>query len=228
MKTAIELIAAERKRQIEEEGFTPEHDDEHTCGELSDAASCYMLRGYWRRLDWIAAFWPWFPKWWKPTPDDRIRELIKACALGVAEIERLQRMEEKEMSKTKLYFQDETELSEFRKPSEPEPIGRTDSSSVRLFRKIWERHSIEFKDCDNMPVSRISTSDVAFYEMEKDFAAEIAKLLPSSRSQEDDVNMKLLEALKMIKELNGSDMTGNETWSLAQQAISNHEKQMKL
>ena len=94
MKTAIELIADERKRQIEVEGFTPEHDDKHGCGELSDAAICYMMRGYYRNRDWFKAFWPWLKQWWKPTPDDRIRELVKACALGVAEIERLQRIEQ--------------------------------------------------------------------------------------------------------------------------------------
>jgi hypothetical protein len=41
MKTGIELIAEERKRQIEVEGWTAEHDDEHTDGELALAAVCY-------------------------------------------------------------------------------------------------------------------------------------------------------------------------------------------
>lgn len=41
MKSGIEIIAEERKRQIEVEGWTLEHDDEHRCGELSDAAVCY-------------------------------------------------------------------------------------------------------------------------------------------------------------------------------------------
>ena len=36
-----ERIAAERQRQIEEEGWTPEHDDEHDCGELAMAAVCF-------------------------------------------------------------------------------------------------------------------------------------------------------------------------------------------
>ena len=33
--------------------------------------------------------WPWNVVWWKPTPDDRIRELAKAGALIAAEIDRL-------------------------------------------------------------------------------------------------------------------------------------------
>jgi hypothetical protein len=35
--------------------------------------------------------WPWTHNWRKPTPDDRTRELIKAAAMLVAEIERRQR-----------------------------------------------------------------------------------------------------------------------------------------
>jgi hypothetical protein len=39
--TGIELITVERFRQIHKEGFTAEHDDEHTEGELARAAACY-------------------------------------------------------------------------------------------------------------------------------------------------------------------------------------------
>ena len=92
MKTGIELIAEERQRQIEVEGWTPEHDDKHTCGELTDAAICYASTGYWRRR--APLLWPknWEVKWWKPTPNDRIRELQKAGALIAAEIDRLNRI----------------------------------------------------------------------------------------------------------------------------------------
>jgi hypothetical protein len=40
--TGVEMIAAERKRHVEEHGWTPEHDDEHDSGELTAAA-------FWRR-----------------------------------------------------------------------------------------------------------------------------------------------------------------------------------
>ena len=39
--TGAELIAKERQRQIEEEHWTAEHDDEHTDGSLALAAVCY-------------------------------------------------------------------------------------------------------------------------------------------------------------------------------------------
>lgn len=42
---AIERIAAERTRQIEREGYTPEHDDTHDGGELALAAACYAAAG---------------------------------------------------------------------------------------------------------------------------------------------------------------------------------------
>jgi hypothetical protein len=32
---------------------------------------------------------PWGESWWKPTPEDRVRELVKAGALIAAEIDRL-------------------------------------------------------------------------------------------------------------------------------------------
>ncbi|MFD1189688.1 hypothetical protein [Phenylobacterium conjunctum] len=93
--TVIEEIAAERRRQIEVEGWTPEHDDEHTAGELADAAAVYATtrriadeRG---RLTDVGHWWPWCLSWFKP--QGRRRDLIKAAALIVAEIERLDRQE---------------------------------------------------------------------------------------------------------------------------------------
>ncbi|MBX6684925.1 hypothetical protein ISF16_21625, partial [Pseudomonas aeruginosa] len=82
-------VQAERRRQITAEGWTPEHDDQHGAGELADAAACYALwagginPGNWRE------FWPWAPEWLKHSEPRRM--LVKACALALAEIERLDR-----------------------------------------------------------------------------------------------------------------------------------------
>lgn len=85
-----ELIAVERQRQIEVEGWTIEHDAAHENDDLARAAACYALpdrdRGNWIRYD----FWPWEERYWKPSPADRVRELVKAGALIAAEIDRLQ------------------------------------------------------------------------------------------------------------------------------------------
>jgi hypothetical protein len=92
MKTGIEIIAEERQRQQEVEGWTPEHDDNHQSEELARAAAYYATPRFWR--PWttsISILWPWSSYWWKPSPDNRIKELAKAGALIAAEIDRLQR-----------------------------------------------------------------------------------------------------------------------------------------
>lgn len=99
MKAGIKLIAEERKRQKEVEGWTAENDKKHSNGELATAAVCYALPAMNRySSSWrpdIPVFWPWENKWWKPTPNDRLRELVKAGALIAAEIDRLQNLKSK-------------------------------------------------------------------------------------------------------------------------------------
>ena len=108
---AVTMIAIERERQQSQEGWTLEHDDQHSTGDLARAAAAYAL-GDWCLEPDLSFYgeddgtphqilvcdirvrvrvWPWYMDWWKPSPDDRIRELVKAGALIVAEIERLQR-----------------------------------------------------------------------------------------------------------------------------------------
>ncbi|HGO9838641.1 hypothetical protein [Pseudomonas aeruginosa] len=82
-------VQAERKRQITAEGWTPEHDDEHDGGELADAAACYALSAAGWSTYAARERWPWPLEWWKPSTARR--DLVKACALGLAEIERLDR-----------------------------------------------------------------------------------------------------------------------------------------
>lgn len=86
-------IAAERQRQLDVEGWSPEHDDdEHKDGQLARAAACYANGGKVFELvgdGYPRHVWPWADTWWKP--GDRRRDLIKAAALIVAEIERLDR-----------------------------------------------------------------------------------------------------------------------------------------
>lgn len=90
MTTGVDLIAAERQRQIDAEGWTPEHDAEHDRDDLALAAVGYATPPHLRPLSGGAPrWWPWERRFWKPTPDDRVRELVKAGALIAAEIDRL-------------------------------------------------------------------------------------------------------------------------------------------
>jgi hypothetical protein len=98
-KAAMDVLV-ERQRQIEAEGWTPEHDDHHHNGELAAAAACYASphrafkavqgvgRGY-APLTTYRDLWPWRDEWWKPK--ERRRDLVRAAALTLAEIERLDR-----------------------------------------------------------------------------------------------------------------------------------------
>lgn len=91
MATGIERIATERQRQIDREGWTPEHDDEHVDCALIAAAVAYATASDCHAdLSVAEGFWPWNLDWWKPS-DDPIRNLEKAGALIAAEIDRLQR-----------------------------------------------------------------------------------------------------------------------------------------
>lgn len=83
-------IRGERMRQKADEGWTPEHDDQHERGEMSAAAGCYALNAASPFANGIVPiFWPWERKWWKPK--NSRRDLVRAAALIVAEIERLDR-----------------------------------------------------------------------------------------------------------------------------------------
>ncbi|EFQ6726000.1 hypothetical protein MPB54_004877 [Salmonella enterica] len=87
---AILDVIAERQRQQSVEGWTPEHDDEHCNGELAMAAVCYINdTGTVNRNGGKPWGWPWDASWWKP--DTRRRNLVKAGALILAEIERIDR-----------------------------------------------------------------------------------------------------------------------------------------
>lgn len=106
--SVIDEIRAERARQISEEGWTPNHDDmHHSDRSLSRAAATYAwlaaLRDSEREkaLDFpyqdanvishnlARRLWP--AGWGFPKLKDRRRDLIRAAALIVAEIERLDR-----------------------------------------------------------------------------------------------------------------------------------------
>jgi hypothetical protein len=82
-------VLAERQRQVIAEGWTPMHDDEHETGELARAAACYAANATGYRLQSRINIWPWDREWWKPTTPRR--DLVKAGALILAEVERLDR-----------------------------------------------------------------------------------------------------------------------------------------
>lgn len=101
-KRAIGDVIKERLRQVAAEGFDSAHDDQHSNFEMAAAASTYALNVVRRNklqapdLSAPAARaigWPWSDPDWKPrTPRE---DLVRAAALLIAEIDRLDRAEAK-------------------------------------------------------------------------------------------------------------------------------------
>ncbi|WP_336724643.1 hypothetical protein [Achromobacter ruhlandii] len=91
LTAAARDVLAERQRQVSAEGWTPEQDDRYTHGDMASAAACYanQSRYHFPEPGKPGPTWPWAAEWWKPSTYRR--NLEKAGALILAEIERLDR-----------------------------------------------------------------------------------------------------------------------------------------
>ncbi|MBX3580092.1 MAG: hypothetical protein KF723_23055 [Rhizobiaceae bacterium] len=95
-------VLAERERQLEVEGWSSDHDDKHDSGEIASAAAAYALPDPSFRLKRngegqvvaVPRVWPWSAEWWKPK--SRRQNLVRAGALILAELDRLDRAAERE------------------------------------------------------------------------------------------------------------------------------------
>lgn len=106
MKTGIDLIAQERNRQIEVEGYNEQHDSQHNVREFIAAAITYAKSSdlslhsetFQPDDDWhetnepfyrneVKRGWPWDENTFKPTTP--LRDLVKAGALIAAAIDRI-------------------------------------------------------------------------------------------------------------------------------------------
>jgi hypothetical protein len=97
----LAAIAAERQRQIVEEGFDAAHDDAHDPGEFAAAVAAYAFfaacsdahrASPTTRLSVLNTLWPWDRSSFRPAT--RRRDLVRAGALIVAKIERMDRAQE--------------------------------------------------------------------------------------------------------------------------------------
>ena len=102
MKTGIELIAEERRRQIDVEGYSEEHDAQHNVSEFISAANSYTESAIMYALKeegavndaltngipYLKKTFTWGYDAFKPT--NCLRDLVKAGALIAAAIDRLQ------------------------------------------------------------------------------------------------------------------------------------------
>lgn len=79
-------VGDERRRQVAK-GYSPISDDAYVDQELARASAAYALVGAGKATGEM--FYPWPGREW--APEDRRTALIRAAALAVAEVERLDR-----------------------------------------------------------------------------------------------------------------------------------------
>ena len=107
-KAAFDVLG-ERNRQIEQEHYSIKHDDSYQMNELSRAAASYVNNVVSRgwvfnsvygpeayQSEEVPDLWPWSDEHWKPK--NPRRDLVKAAALIIAEIDRMDRISEGEQS----------------------------------------------------------------------------------------------------------------------------------
>jgi hypothetical protein len=106
-KAAADVLA-ERQRQLDVEGWSIAHDDDHDRGELSRAGAAFAFFGSLPedarkslraaplespegRVSILGLLWPKDWLWLHFKPKGRRRDLVRGAALIIAEIERLDR-----------------------------------------------------------------------------------------------------------------------------------------
>ncbi len=165
-KTAIELVVLERMRQIKEEGYSIEQDVElySDNNDLEWAAAAYALP---ENLPMFfvennvlrSDFFPWEKERWKPNPNDRIRELVKAAALLVAKIE----VEQIKVSKTsKNVSENDTKVQEngIEMPENGIKFPISDSEKARKYEDLEKKIAKCYEDSgsDLVTIGEIAAS----------------------------------------------------------------------
>jgi|GEM_PF-2821860 len=99
LSQAAQDVLAERRRQVEAEGYDTEHDDTHVMGEIGALAALYLMPDGAR--DWDATSTTYgvtlgqalLPEDWTMPKmgENRRRDVVKGIACGLAELERLDR-----------------------------------------------------------------------------------------------------------------------------------------
>lgn len=99
LTTGMLAVIAECRRQREIEKFDEAHDDANMAFELARAGACYAMAPGQPRLH--PRIWPWDAEWWKP--QDVRRDLERAAALIIAELDRYFRLRKRREVHDTLY-----------------------------------------------------------------------------------------------------------------------------
>ncbi|MDP3290640.1 MAG: hypothetical protein Q8M43_01260 [Sulfuricurvum sp.] len=105
MPNFLELVAKERARQINDEGYTSINDDLYDDGSLANAAAAYAAtipvfryrkHSQSSNEEYLTCLFPWNPNYLKKDKHPRKKQLIIAASLLMAEYDRLEREEKKD------------------------------------------------------------------------------------------------------------------------------------
>lgn len=134
LMNGAEQITAERRRQVDQEGWSPSHDATHSHGELLRAAIAYLEAAYGQGVGREVTSrppmgWPFGEMWWKPS--DATRNLVKAGALIAAEIDRLQRL-------PRCVYRVQIEPGVWLAPGYGDPPRALDSANAAVFASMIE------------------------------------------------------------------------------------------
>lgn len=108
MPNFLELVAKERSRQINDEGYSSISDDQYDDGSLGNAAAAYAAtvpvfryrqHSYSSNKEYLTCLFPWNPNCLKKDKHPRKKQLIISAALLMAEYDRLEREEKKQTQK---------------------------------------------------------------------------------------------------------------------------------
>jgi len=187
-QTGIDAIAAERRRQIDEEGFTPEIDAMYAHGQIGYAASCYA-RYAGLRMHHPPKEWPWLSARWKPKT--RREDLVRAGALIAAEIDRLDRADQVKARAIIAKAED-------RQPVAPQP---TSSEAERMeLAEALNRAEAAERELEDVRKERDTHISAYLYlaiqaEREHIRVAELSAELDRLRSDQDSVSTALRTGL---------------------------------
>ena len=93
MSRAVCDVLKERRHQIMEHNFDAKHDDLYEKNELTFGALSYLFAVvYDYEPAQVPVLWKWHKSWWKPR--SKRENLVRAIALAIAELERIDRLDD--------------------------------------------------------------------------------------------------------------------------------------
>jgi hypothetical protein len=219
-KKGFDLILQERRRQIEVEGWTSDHDDNHESGEIGRAGACYETAALHDNPK-ISHTWPWATEWWKPK--DKLKNLTRAGALFLAESEKQKRLGD--TIKADYWFSRATIVAKRIEQMENEKTAERHKEIERLATALW----IKFYSNEYGMTKDLFTLAI----QDERIVAQQTASLQSELSALQERNKKLEEALRELHSCTlyelgpGDERDTHAPWQLFDKVVQALRKESK-